>query len=137
MHHITINGNRPDFRVFLDLLYGMDRNVDTDGDSFPVNSRTWSYLYIADRESDDPSVEIAALIEQPKIFSVESKSERLEELAALYLFMYCGAMISNSSVTLSSEQIDALKAKYSVELSRAAVARWHSSSNEDPYPKSA
>lgn len=137
MHHVTVSGNRPDFRVFVDLLYGVDRNVDTDGDSDPVNSRTWSYLYIADRESDDPSVEIEALVEQPKMFSVVSKSERLEELTALYLFLCCGAEITDSSTTLSSEQIESLKVRYSVELSRAAVSRWHRSSNEEPYPKSA
>ncbi|PFH10966.1 hypothetical protein BCF11_3403 [Collimonas sp. PA-H2] len=137
MYHVTVNGNRPDFRIFVDLLYGVDRNVDTDGDSDPVNSRTWSYLYIADRESDDPFVEIGALVEQPKMFSVESKSERLEELTALYLFMCCGAEIADSSTTLSSEQIESLKVRYSVELSRAAVSRWHRSSDEEPYPKSA
>jgi len=137
MHHVTVNGNRPDFRIFVDLLYGADRNVDTDGDSDPVNSRTWCYLYIADRESDDPSVEIEALVEQPKMFSVESKSERLEELTALYLFMRCGAEITDSSNTLSSEQIELLKVRYAVELSRAAVSRWHRSSDEEPYPKSA
>lgn len=137
MHHVTVNGNRPDFRIFVDLLYGVDRNVDTDGDSDPVSSRTWSYLYIADRESDDPSVEIEALVEQPKMFSVESKSERLEELTALYLFICCGAEITDSSTTLSSEQIEVLKVRYSVELSRAAVSRWHRSSDEEPYPKSA
>lgn len=75
MYRVSINGNRPDFRVFIDLLYGVNRNVDTDGDSVAVNSRVWSYLYIADRESDDPPLDISALTDETQIFIVESKSE--------------------------------------------------------------
>jgi hypothetical protein len=125
MYRVAIDRNRPDFRVFIDLLYGADRNVDTDGDSNPVNSRTWNYLYIADRESDDPSVEISAVHEQPSVFEVESQSPRLEELAALYLFMYCGTTMSYASSLLSPEQIQSLKAKYVVEFTRANAALWH------------
>lgn len=134
MYRVAICGNRPDFRVFIDLLYGENRNVDTDGDSIPVNSRTWTYLYVADRESDDPFVEIAAIAEDPEVFLVESKSERLEELAALYLFVYCGVEVSTDFAPLGYEKIRALKTKYAVELERAGAALWHRSSNENPYP---
>jgi len=134
MYRIAIDRNRPDFRVFIDLLYGADRNVDTEGDSNPVSSRTWRYLHIADRESDDPHVEIAALTDESNIFEVRSESQKLEELAALYLFMCCGAAISTFSSALQPEHIGALKAKYTVELKRAEAAIWHRSSNENPYP---
>jgi hypothetical protein len=133
MFLITVDRDRPDFRVFIDLLYGVEQNVDTDGDSNPVNSRTWSYLYIADRESDDPHLEITALGE-PGVFEVTSESARLEELAALYLFIYSGTSINYSSVPFSSEQIQSLKTKYAVELKRANTSLWHQSSNENPYP---
>jgi hypothetical protein len=137
MHTIVVSRDRPDFRVFIDLLYGADRNVDTDGNSDPVNSRTWTHLYIADRENSDPSVEIFAIQEQPLLFSVQSSSQELEELAALYLYMTCGESISKSSQPLGSNIISSLQDKYRTELQRAKNAVWHRSSNDSPSPQRA
>jgi hypothetical protein len=132
MHIVEIDRERPDFRVFIDLLYGENRNVDTEGDSDPVYSRSWTYLYIADRESDDPSIEIFVRNGQPSSFAVESESGRLEELAALYLFLTSGKSISD--VTSKSIDVSELRTKYSLELHRAANAVWHKSSSDLPYP---
>src|SRR5262245_33520654 len=134
MHRVTINRDRPDFRVFIDLLYGAGRNVDTDGDSIPVNSRTWTCLYIADRESDDPEVVIGPVEEGSNEFEVNSESPRLEELSALYLFLYCGSGILSSSGALGAERIRSLKEKYASDLERAQLAIWHKSTDEKPYP---
>jgi len=134
MHLVEIEKERPDFRVFIDLLYGHDRNVDTDGNSIPVHSRIWTELYISDRESNDPSVEISLSVDQPKVFVVESESDRLEELAALYLFLTSGTSISNSSTRLSAEQILELQRRYAPDLARAANSIWHKSSHGVPYP---
>ncbi len=132
MHIVEIDRERPDFRVFIDLLYGENRNVDTEGDSDPVYSRSWTYLYIADRESDDPPIEIFARDGQPSSFVVESESVRLEELAALYLLLTSGKSISGS--TSRPIDVSELRAKYSLELHRAANAIWHKSSRDLPYP---
>lgn len=129
MHLVEVDRNRPDFRVFIDLLYDHDRNVDTEGDSNPVYSRTWTHLYIADRESDDPSVEIFAVEDRPGFFAVESESDRLEELTALYLFLSCGTSIADGASHLNAHRISLLKGKYSVELHRADHAVWHKSSH--------
>jgi hypothetical protein len=134
MYCISVNKNRPDYRVFIDLLYGAKRNVDTDGDSNPVNSRTWSYLYIADRESDDPSVEIGVSEKDKGVFEVRSGSEELEALAALYLFLYCGASIKLGDCNLNQDEIEKLKERYATQLQRAEKSIWHHSSNEKPYP---
>ena len=58
MFIVKVNQSRPDFRVFIDLLYGYGHYVDTDGDSFRPESREWKYLYNKDRESDEPPVSI-------------------------------------------------------------------------------
>ncbi len=134
MYRIPIDKNRPDFRVFIDLLYGAERNVDTDGDSNPVNSRTWTYLYIADRESDDPSVEIYASEKDLGTFEVVSESRELETLAALYLFLCCGTTIKVGDSELNQQDIEKLKKLYAPQLQRAESAVWHHSSNEKPYP---
>jgi hypothetical protein len=120
--------------VFVDLLYGVGRNVDTDGDSNPVNSRTWTYLHIADRESDDPPVQILARQTDQNIFEVKSVSQELETLAALYLFLYCGTSIASGNRELDEKEIENLKIRYVVQLQRAENAVWHQSSAERPYP---
>lgn len=44
MFTVTVRKPRPDFRVFIDLLFGPGWNVDTDGDADPVWSRDWREL---------------------------------------------------------------------------------------------
>jgi hypothetical protein len=134
MYSISICGDRPDFRVFIDLLHGAGSNVDTDGNSFPVNSRRWTQLYIADRSGDRIPVVIEAVDDQPNLFSVVSKSERLGELAATYLYLYCGDGMATSAGPLSATQIDALRDKFAEQLARAAAWIWHQSSDANPYP---
>ena len=134
MYRVVVDKNRPDFRTFIDLLFGAERNVDTEGDSNPVSSRTWKYLYIKDREADVLAVEISAVQEEPGMFQVKSQSQRLEELAALYLFLYCGTELLFSSSSIDQEGIQSLKVKYNVELERAAAAIWHQSSEDNKYP---
>ena len=128
VNRVSINKNRPDFRVFVDLLYGPERNVDTDGDSNIVTSRSWRYLYIADRESDDPSVEIYEGEKDPDTFEVVSESQELETLAALYLYLYCGASIKVGDVALNQQEIEKLKKLYASQLQRAENSIWHGSS---------
>lgn len=134
MYKVKIIGDRPDFRVFIDLLYGIDRNVDTEGNSNPVNSRKWTDLYIKDRESEDPYVEIVISEDDESFFEVDSKSEYLEELASLYLLEYCGSEIKKGDYQLSKNDIDDLNNKYLKQLNRARESVWHSSNDENPYP---
>ena len=134
MHLVRIDRDRPDYRVFIDLLFGRGWNVDTEGNSRPVNSRTWTSLYIADRTRGEPPVTLEASDADPQIFQVESASARLEVLAALYLFLCSGSAIVAPEGALDDKQQLALQARYSAELRRAADAVWHQSSDTNPYP---
>ncbi|HVJ97142.1 MAG TPA: hypothetical protein VNC41_09965 [Acidimicrobiia bacterium] len=135
MHYVEVIPDRPDFRVFIDLLYGHGRNVDTDGDAEPVSSRGWTWLYLKDRESEDPSVTISADEETPTSYRIESASVRLEELTALYLFLHCGRSIWTAERQLHDEEVDALENRYRAELQRALASIWHQSTLRHPYPK--
>lgn len=135
MYSVTVNKTRPDFRVFIDLLFGAERNVDTDGDAEPVWSREWRELYLKDREADVPRVEIYAPESDPSRFQVNSENPRLCEIATLYLYLHCGELIECNGETLTQAQIKALQAKYAFELSRAERAVWHQSTEDNPYPK--
>ena len=134
MYQVKVIGNRPDFRVFIELLYGFGRNVDTDGNSEPVSSRIWTDLYINDRESDTPSVEISASRDNIDIFEIKSKSAELETLAALYLFLYCGSFISFNGTELNQGELARLRTRYSVQLERVKKSIWHQSSDDNLYP---
>ncbi|WP_284428341.1 hypothetical protein [Acidovorax sp. SUPP950] len=134
MHIVKIDRERPDFRVFIDLLFGPGWEVDTEGNAHPVNSRTWTSLYMADRTRKEPSVTIEASEDDPELFEVESASTRLEELAALYLFLCSGSAIVAPDGALSDARRVSLQASYSAELQRAAQALWHQSSDSNPYP---
>jgi hypothetical protein len=121
MHLVKIDRERPDFRVFIDLLFGPDWHVDTEGNSHPVNSRTWTSLYIADRTRKEPPVTIEASEDDPGLFQ-------------LYLFLCSGSAIATPEGALDDAQRVALQASYSAELQRAAQALWHQSSDSNPYP---
>ncbi|ROO33253.1 hypothetical protein SAMN03159507_01281 [Pseudomonas sp. NFACC32-1] len=135
MYTVTVVSERPDFRCFLDMLYGPGRNVDTEGNSYPVNNRSWTCLYVKDRESDDPCIEIQASEVDGSRFTVQSDSSRLEALCALYLYLTCGGAISSSDQALDKSAIEMLCNRYSVELSRAHGSIWHQSTDEAPYPQ--
>ena len=111
--------------------------MDTEGDSNPVYYRMWRYLYIKDRESEDPSIEIYSEESLPLIFEIESKSKRLEELSAIYMYNFCGTLIANENGTISKGEIDTLRKKYAKELSRASQSIWHQSSEQNEYPNRA
>lgn len=103
MHKVHVIGERPDFRVFIDLLHVQIRNIDADGNSNPVNSRNWTDLYIKDREGSDPAVEIIVSLENSNLFEIDSKSSNLEEVVSIYLFEYCGCSISCENRILSAQ----------------------------------
>lgn len=134
MIKVIVKNPRPDFRVFVDLLFGFGRNIDSDGDSNPVYSRSWRELYISDRESDEPHVELYSELLDPLQFEVKSKSKRLEELAALYLYLSCGVSMEKDGVFFSEQDIQALKLNYVKEITRADNSIWHQSGEKNPYP---
>jgi hypothetical protein len=134
MIKVIVEKPRPDFRVFIDLLFGYQRNVDSEGDASKVYSRDWQDLYLRDRESKEPPVEIYSLTEIPLLFAVSSQSSRLEELAAIYLYLYCGTSIEVDDEVLPDITIKHLKSKYSEELKNAKHSIWHQSSEKNPYP---
>ncbi|WP_431228023.1 hypothetical protein [Burkholderia contaminans] len=134
MHTVKIARNRPDFRCFIDLLYGYPRSVDTDGDAYPVNSRIWTRLYLRDRKNDAPRVAIDPTDTDPAIFTVTSDAPELEALTALYLYLTSGDAISASENLLAASDIERLKEKHAEALQRANQSVWHQSSDEEPYP---
>lgn len=133
MFKVKANRDRPDFRVLIDLLFEAGRDVDTDGDCrFPAD-RSWTDVYIRDRESDAPSV--AAWVHEDYwdedgncfelIFHVESQDKEAEEAVAIYLYDYCGKTISSDSDRLHDNEIEALRQRHIAKILRADKSEWH------------
>lgn len=131
---VTVCKPRPDHRVFGDLLFGPGRNLDSDGDADPVWSRNWRDLYLKDRESARAKVEIYAPDDRPTVFEIISEDIELAELAALYLYLYCGQMIERDGISVGQNELSTLKVKYTEQLARAEKAVWHKSSEQNPFP---
>jgi hypothetical protein len=134
MFTVTVRKPRPDFRVFIDLLFGPGWNVDTDGDADPVWSRDWRELSITGRESDASTVEIYAAADDPTRFEIKSNSTPLAELAALYLYSYCGEALERDGVAVRLDEYQRLIERYADQLARADLAFWHRSSEDVPFP---
>jgi len=75
--------NRPDFRQVVAFL-GFT-SFDSDGDSHNPGSRTWTWLYLKDREEPGELVEVYAQSKAPLILAVESTQENLAAAVAYYL----------------------------------------------------
>lgn len=131
---VTIKKLRPDVRVFIDLLYTPGRNVDSDGDACDIWDRNGHYLYLRDRTPSSASVDIYAKDTSPHLFEVTSESQKLEDLAGLYLYLYCGERIERNGKPLTYTVVMAMTEKYGEDLERAKRSIWHSSSDEYPYP---
>lgn len=131
---VTVHKPRPDFRVLIDLLFGEGWNVDTEGDADPVWSRDWRELSIKDRESDTPKLEVYAAADDPTRFEVRSDAALLAELAAIYLYSYCGEALELDGVTFGPDECARLIESYEFQLNRAARAVWHLSSGDNPFP---
>ena len=131
---VTVRKLRPDFRVFIDLLYAPDQDVDSDGDARDVWDRGWHDLYLSARTPNAASIDLCAKDASPHLFEVNSESQRLEELAGLYLYLYCGERIERDGAPLTDAEVTDLTEKYSEELERAKGSIWHKSHKGHPYP---
>jgi hypothetical protein len=143
MYIVKVNKDRPDFGVFIDLLYDQNRNVDTDGNCQFPSDRSWTELYIADRESNDSSVsayvpeeyldedEDGEIICKEYIFHVNSDDSKIEEKVAIYLYIFCGEYIKMNGKELTNSEIVDLKQKYKKSIERANKSFHHNSSKHN------
>lgn len=136
MFTVRVNGERPDFRVFTDLLYPPGRNFDSDGDASDPACRNWTWLYLRDRESDAAPLEIEAFTDDIQLFAIRSDDSEQAALAALYLLRYCGTTLTRNGTPLDPIEIDILQARFESQLRRADASKWHRSSTQNPYPAS-
>ena len=130
---------RPDFRQVYAFLYSAFHDVDTDGDSFNPASRTWTRLWICNREKNSEWVRIFPVSESPLILEIESDLEFLAARTAYYLATYMQSGVSLASdgpfvdpSSLSNMMGDDFDSKSASR--RAAETPFAQSTLENPYP---
>ena len=136
-YRVRVNRDRPDFRTVIAFLYGDFHEVDTEGNSSNPASREWTALYIKDRKSDDPSVDIGAVSTDPLLLEVSSKDEMMALRVAMFLYDRCG-----TAVFSVEKEVDIEKAWAAIDSDwnlKAAMARakhsiWNRSTLDNPYP---
>jgi hypothetical protein len=138
-YFISAERERPDFRLVITFLWHDLFNVNTDGDSYNPASRTWTQLYIRNRQDSAEVVEVYPAIEAPLILRVESTKEFLAARTAYFLadFMASGVSCSENGPFVVPETIlDAVGESFDVAAAKRRVesSPFAKSTLDDPYP---
>mgnify|MGYP007073207982 CR=1 FL=1 len=139
MFQVIAKAARPDFRVIIDLLFEPGREIDTSGNCRYPKDIEWTDLYVKDRESDRPPVNIW-IPEQywddddnclQFVFYIESADVIAEEAVAIYLFDYCGESILENQRALNADERRTLRERYADLISRANRSVHYAPSEQD------
>jgi len=135
---VKINSERPDFRLFATYLFGDDlHSYDSDGDSYPVNSRVWTELYMTSRQNAELGFAIEKENNEPLIFVVSSDREDITNAVSYFLARETtGEILDDNN---RSYPFDILKNKVGnfnldERLKLADESIWRQSSDKNPYP---
>lgn len=133
---IRIKRDRPDFRTVIAFLWSDFHNVDTDGDSHNPASRTWTYLYVQNRENESETLEIVHDGSSPDLFTVESDDVRLAARTAWFLAKWCdGKIVDSTEITaLDAQRLAGEEFDLDAGMIRARNSIWNKSTLERPYP---
>jgi hypothetical protein len=91
---VTAPSERPDYRLVIAFLWHDGQNVDTEGNSDNPASRTWTELYIKNREHAGEVVDVSQHQCSPLVLRVESEQEHLVARVALFLATHCRGVVA-------------------------------------------
>ena len=90
-------GPRPPFGELADHLFGIDADVDTDGNSMRADDMLWTELSVALRsDGENARVCVDPVCEQPLVLEVRSPRAELAQRAAAFLQLRCGGGIAEA-----------------------------------------
>lgn len=137
--YVNAERERPDFRLVITYLWHDLYKVDTDGNSYNPASRTWTQLFIRNRQDDSEAIDIVPAIEDPLILLVESQKEYLAARTAYFLaeFMSTGIAETQDGPFRKPTTIQhALGAGFDVTeaMCRVQSSPFMESTLDNPYP---
>ncbi|MCC9603748.1 hypothetical protein LOC67_24625 [Stieleria sp. JC731] len=136
---VNAESERPDFRLVVTYLWHDLYNVDTDGNSCNPASRTWTQLFIRNRQDDSETVDIFPVSEAPSILLVESQKEYLAARTAYFLAEFMSTGIAETQDGPFREVVtiqDAIGAGFDVTeaICRVQSSPYLTSTLDYPYP---
>jgi hypothetical protein len=137
--YTTTPGKRPDFRLVIAFLWHDGKSVDTEGNSYHPASRTWTELYVQNREHEDEVVTVSQYQESPLVLRVRSERQQLAARAAFFLASSCGGSVSQEfdGEYHSPERLLPLVGSdfdVAAAMQRAAQSPFVRSSFDNPFP---
>lgn len=137
--YVLARGERPDFRQVIAFLWSEDQDVDSDGDSYPASSRTWTELTLITRNEPEERVDVDPCSDNPLVLQVVSEKRSLAARVAYLLAKHtCGAV--GRSPDGPFDEPDSVKAEVGADFDLdAAQTRFYNtkyarSTLENPYP---
>jgi hypothetical protein len=133
---VIVNSNLPDYRLFIDFIWGSGHNVDSEGDSYNPASRNWTELYMSSRVKKGESFTIEQNKDNSLIYLISSYNEYVAKRAAYLLAKETSQKICVDEVEY---KLDFLEDKLGQDfnlldaLKRADASIWRKSSLENPY----
>ncbi|HKB59766.1 MAG TPA: hypothetical protein VKC56_06920 [Gallionellaceae bacterium] len=91
--NIVEPGPRPPFYQVVEHLWGVDCNVDSDGDSRTLEDTQWTELAIELREADEPRVDFDPVSTDPLVLQVRSFSADLAQKVARFIAARSGGVM--------------------------------------------
>ncbi|HNF48086.1 MAG TPA: hypothetical protein PLF48_01810 [Chitinophagales bacterium] len=83
---VKVNSEKPDFRVLAAYFFGDDfHDYDSEGNSNPLTSKNWTYLYMCSRQNKELCFEILDINDNPLIFEVSSENIETVNIIAYFL----------------------------------------------------
>jgi hypothetical protein len=135
---VKVKGERPDFRVFAIYFFGDERHsYDSDGDSIPVSSRTWTELYMGSRQSPGLSFEIWPSSVDPLVLTVRSEIRENAYRVAYFLARETyGDILNEINKPVDLDHVIDRMGHFDLEarLVLADNCIWRLASDENPYP---
>ncbi|MEO8395782.1 MAG: hypothetical protein ABI700_22495 [Chloroflexota bacterium] len=94
--YVTCPGERPFFWLMQDIVWADSSalDTDTDGDSYPAHSTTWTELTMITRDAGHERFDIDPVQDTPLILNVRSEKVYLVARAAYALEVYTGGQVS-------------------------------------------
>ncbi len=97
--YVTAPGERPFYGLMQDFVWAdsLALDTDTDGDSYPADSTTWTELTMITRDARKERFDIDPVQETPLILKVYSEKKYLAARAAYALAISTGGQVSESA----------------------------------------
>jgi hypothetical protein len=127
---------KPDFRLVITFLWRDLHNVDTDGDSYNAASRTWTELYVMNREDSREVVEVDEV--EARRVRVRSTTPWLAAAVAFFLAEEGGVAVSRDGVAwLDRGELRGEVGVFDLDaaIARAATSVWRRATLADLDPE--